>query len=139
MSAALQIQPWEIREPTKREATRFIRRAWLRSFGPLRNDRGAYSQRWLLLGRHKLDPGLWSRCYAALVDALLGQAVTVVLSEGGRAIAWACYEPGDRGCVLHFLYVDPTHRGRGAGRYLHDSIARGRPVTYTHQTRREDG
>jgi GNAT superfamily N-acetyltransferase len=138
VSVALQLPSLTLREPTQREVRRFIRRAWLRNFGPVRNDRGEYTRRWVSVGRHKMCSLQWASCYTDHVDALLARGVVVVAEHGGRAVAWACYEP-TQPISLHFVFVDPQHRGKGYGRYLHDAIVRGRAVTYTHQTRREDG
>lgn len=138
MSAALQLAQMRIREPSSRELRRFVRRSWLRSFGPARNDRGAFSKRWVTMGRHRMHPETWTACYTQMVERLIANAVVVVLAEDDRAIGWACYEPGDP-LRFHFVFVDPAHRGRGLGRYLHDAIVKERPVTYTHATRREDG
>lgn len=139
MSAALQLPHTRLREPSSRELRRFVRRSWLRSFGPARNDRGAFSRRWVVMGRHRMHPETWTLCYTRMVEDLLAKAVVVVLAdEGDRPIGWACYEPGDP-VRFHFVFVDPAHRGQGHGRHLHDAIVKDRPVTYTHQTRREDG
>ncbi len=128
-----------MRVPTSREMKRFVKRSWLRSFGPTRNDRSGNQRRWLLLGKHKLDMGEWRAAYVAYVDKALANACTIVVpNEAGRAIAWACYEPSEDSVRLYFLYVDPQHRGQGIAKALHERIARGRPVTYLHMTRRED-
>lgn len=137
MSAALQLVQHRIREPSTRELRRFVRRSWLRSFGPARNDRGKFSRRWVPMGRHRMDSETWAKGYANMVDDLLGRAVVVALADDtDRAIGWACYEPGEP-LRFHFVFVDPAQRGKGLGRLLHDAVVKGRPVTYTHQTRRE--
>lgn len=113
----------------------FIAKSWVESFSS-----SALAQYITFQGTFSNNRAPWQPSqeywdtWNAIVGGLLESAHVTVADEDGLIAGFICWELGDDGVVVHYLYVRLMMRGQGVARALVESLPAGN-VQFTHRSR----